>query len=127
MSAMMSPGEWVKAKRQNANLGMRQFAVMIGEQPSNWCNTENGRRGLPEAKLEKIAKVLGIRENSEDWDTLFGFVSRPARLSADLSQAIKIEHVPTLLRTINNKRLNGEQVQQIVKYVEKHFRSGDSR
>ena len=125
----MTAGEWVKEKRKNANLGMRQFAILIGELPSNWCNTENGRRELPQSddKLRKIAKVLGIRENSADWDTLFNYVTRPVRLSADINKAIQIEHVPTLLRTINERRLDGEQVRKVIQYVEKHFRTGASK
>lgn len=119
----MHPGEWVKAKRKTAGLGMRQFAVLIGELPSNWCNTENARRELPQSedKLRAIAQVLGFRENGEDWDTLFGFVTRPVRLPTDLAQAMQIEHVPTLLRTIDERRLSGDEVQRVIKYVRKHF------
>ena len=124
----MHPGKWVKQKRQRAGFGMRQFAILIGEQPSNWCNVENERRDIPkkEEKLRKIAQVLGIRENSEEWDVLMGFVSKPVMLPADLGNAIGIEHVPNLLRTIGEKRLTGEEVRKIIRYVKKNFKKEDS-
>ncbi len=83
-----SPGEWLKEKRKNALLGLRKFSLLIGDLPSNVCNIENGNRQpwQNEAKLRKVAEVLGIRENSEDWDTLFGIVKRPNQPPADLNK-----------------------------------------
>lgn len=119
----MNFGEWIKAKRIAARFGLRQFALLIGEIPSNWCNIENGNRSAPQRdeKLRKIAEVLGFRENSAEWDELFGFVSRPVRLPTPVAEAMEIAYVPTLLRTINEKRLSGEEVQRIIQYVNKYF------
>ena len=119
----MSAAEWLRDKRRGAGLGLRQFAILIGESPANWCNFENGRRPAPqnEPKLRKIAQVLGIRENSEDWDALFGIVSRPNRPPADVEQFAQRQLVPTLLRTIGERRLNKEQMEKLIKYVQKNF------
>lgn len=122
--AVIEQGEWIRSKRKAMDFGMREFAMLIEELPSNWCNVENGRRELPksEEKLRLIAKVLGIREHSEEWETLFGFVARPVRLPLEIGQAIEIEHVPTLLRTINDKRLSPAEVQKVIEFVEKELR-----
>jgi transcriptional regulator with XRE-family HTH domain len=115
--------EWLRDKRRDAGLGLRQFAVLIGESPANWCNFENGRRPAPqnEAKLRKIAQVLGIRELSEDWDTLFGIVRKPNKPPADVEHVAQRELVPTLLRTIGERRLNKQQMERLIKYVRANF------
>jgi transcriptional regulator with XRE-family HTH domain len=124
--------EWLRDKRRAAGIGLREFAVLIGESPANWCNFENGRRKAPQndAKLRKIAQVLGIREHSEDWETLFGIVRRPNRPPADVEKYAQLELVPTLLRTIGERRLNRPQMERIIKYVNKNFgkpKEGDEK
>jgi len=119
-------GDWLREKRKAASIGLRQFAILIGESPSNWCNVENGRRPPPQSedKLRRIAQVLGIRSNGDDWDYLFGIVKRPPRAAADIERYAQIEHVPTLLRTIGERKLSGEEILRVIKYVERYFGKG---
>lgn len=35
-------GSFLKKKRLDMNLGLREFAKLIGMQPSNYCNVEAG-------------------------------------------------------------------------------------
>ena len=116
-------GNWLRESRIRASLGLRQFAGLIGDSPSNVCNLENGRRPIPtdEIKLRKMAEVLGIRENSDEWDTLFSLARRPTQPPADLAWITNIEHVPTLLRTIGEYQLGPEEIQRLLKYVHRTF------
>lgn len=124
----VSAAEWLRDKRRAAGLGLREFALMIGESPANWCNFENGRRRAPqnEPKLRRIAQVLGIRENSEDWDRLFEVVRRPNRPPADIEPYMQRELVPTLLRTIGERRLDRDEMQQLIQYVQEAFNKTDA-
>jgi transcriptional regulator with XRE-family HTH domain len=124
----VAAAEWIRDKRRAAEIGLREFAILIGESPANWCNFENGRRPAPqnEPKLRKIAQVLGIRENSEDWDTLFNIVRKPNRPPADIEQYAQTQLVPTLLRTIKERRLKRPQIEKLIKYVQKTFDVPDS-
>lgn len=120
--------EWLRDKRRDAGIGLREFAVLIGELPANWCNFENGRRKCPqnEEKLRKIAHVLGIREFSDDWDTLFNIVKKPNRPPADIEQVAQMQLVPTLLRTIKERRLKKPQMEKLIKYVQRTFEVPES-
>lgn len=122
----MSAGDWLREKRKKALLGLRKFSLLIGDLPSNVCNIENGNRQpwQNEAKLRKVAEVLGIRENSEDWDTLFGIVKRPNQPPADLISYMNHPLVPTLLRTIGEYQLSEDDLQKVLKYVKTKFGKG---
>lgn len=121
-------GNWLREARKHASLGLRQFAGLIGDSPSNVCNLENGRRPIPTdpAKLRKMADVLGIRENSEDWGMLFGLARRPDQPPADILPIAMMEPVPTLLRTIKEYQLKPDEIDKLLKYVQKTFGKGRS-
>jgi transcriptional regulator with XRE-family HTH domain len=119
-------GEWLRERRVRAALGLRQFAQLIGDSPSNVCNIENGKRPpwQNEPKLRRVAEVLGIKENSEDWDALFGKARRPDQPPADLARYMQFPYVPTLLRTIGEYQLNEEEIKKLLSYVKKTFGKG---
>lgn len=120
-------GDWLREKRKAAGLGLRKFAILIGDLPSNVCNIENGRRKAwqNEEKLRKVASVLGFQEYDEDWDTLFGMARRPNQPPADIAASFeKNEYLPTLMRTIQERQLTEEEIKKVINYVEKNFRKG---
>ena len=120
----ISFGEWLQEKRDRASLGLRKFALLIGDSPSNVCNIENGERApwRNEPKLRKVAEVLGIKENSDDWDMLFRLARRPDQPPADLISYTHMEMIPTLLRTIGEYQLNEDEIRQVLQYVKRKFR-----
>lgn len=89
-----SAGEWLRDKRIDAMLGLRQFARLIEDSPSNVCNIENGKRRpwQNSEKLTKVAEVLGIPKNSADWDTLFRIVTRPQDPPKECMKRLKASH-----------------------------------
>jgi transcriptional regulator with XRE-family HTH domain len=121
-------GGWLREMRSRAGLGLREFAKLIGDVPSNVCNIENGRRApwQNEPKLRRVAEVLGIKENSNEWDTLFGMARRQDQPPADLARYMQYPLVPTLLRTINELQLSEADLQQLLKYVKRTFGKGRS-
>lgn len=126
MPARVSIGEWLREKRRSASLGLRQFALLINDSPSNVCNIENGHREpwKNEPKLRLVAQVLGIKEFSDDWDTLFELARRPEQPPVDLTPYMNVPLVPTLLRTIGEYQLGEEEISQLLRYVRSKFGKG---
>jgi transcriptional regulator with XRE-family HTH domain len=120
-------GEWLSAKRDQAGIGLRRFALQIGDSPSNVCNIENGNRKpwQNEPMLRKVAAALGIRENSDDWDTLFRSAVRADQAPPDLVRYMQIPLMPVLLRTVGEYQLGEEDVRRLLTYVKRTF--GKSR
>src|SRR5947208_1178376 len=93
-------GELVRKLRLRAGIGLRRFAALIGELPSNWSSIEHGRtppRRSPE-KLREIADALGLREGTDNWDRLFNSATRTGSLPADIEHMASRKLVPVLLR-----------------------------
>ncbi len=75
----------LKAFRLRAGFGLREFAELIGDAPSNYVNIESGKR-KPWKSLEKlrsVAEALALREGSQDWDA---FIVTAARQLWDCRQ-----------------------------------------
>ena len=121
--ATKSFGEWLRDKREQAGLGLRKFALLIGDSPSNVCNIENEERPpwRNEPRLRKVAEVLAIREYSEDWDTLFDLARRPGHAPADLVPCLQGQMIPMLLRTFDEYQLNEQELELVLKYVRRRF------
>lgn len=59
----MNFGEYIKLKRIEKGISLRQFASKIGISPSYMSDIEKGRRYAPDKeKLEQIQKVLFVRD-----------------------------------------------------------------
>ena len=115
----MNWGEFVREKRLAAGVGLRQFAGLVGLQPSNYNNMEKGRMSPPQDKkrLDQIAEVLGIEPGSADYHTLMDLaVAGKDRLPADVAQYAKDNKlVPVLLRTIENRKPSKEEFAELVR------------
>lgn len=55
-------GSYFRNLRLSRSIGLRRFAKLVGDSPSNICGVEQGRRGLPQniEKLTKWADVLNL-------------------------------------------------------------------
>lgn len=123
MGVTTSIGEWLRIKRERAGLGLRKFALLIGDSPSNVCNIENEERPpwRNEPRLRKVAEVLGIKEHSEDWDTLFELARKPGQPPADLVTCLQGQMIPVLLRTFDEYQLSEQELEAVLKYVRRRF------
>src|SRR5262245_39711842 len=87
-------GEFVRRKRGEKEIGLREMAKMIGVSPTYLSKVERDEFLPPaEDKVRKIAKIIGC-----DADEL---LARAGRVSSDLSEIIKQNprQVAALLRT----------------------------
>ena len=58
-------GEYVKQRRENLNMTMREFAEKVQISPAYLCDIEKGNRKPPEKYLEKFAEALKITDADE--------------------------------------------------------------
>jgi transcriptional regulator with XRE-family HTH domain len=68
----MTFGEFVKKKRTEAGLSLREFCRMTGLDPSNWSKVERGVFPPPKSSrtVRDIAAALILPADSDDWHTL---------------------------------------------------------
>lgn len=109
-------GETLKRLRLGAGVGLRKFADLIDELPSNLSAMEHGRRAAPAEpeRLREIAEALGLVEGSDDWNAFFDSARRDGELPADVRHVASRELVPALLRTIDNRQLSDEEIARLI-------------
>jgi transcriptional regulator with XRE-family HTH domain len=105
-------GEFVRRKRVEKEIGLREMAKMIGVSPTYQSKVERDEFPPPaEDKVRKIAAIIGC-----DVDEL---LARAGRVSSDLSEIIK-EHpreIAALLRT--TKGLTADDVTRLARQAQK--------
>ena len=123
----MTWGEYIRERRLEAGIGLREFASLVGLLPSNYNHMEKGRTSPPQdkARLDQIAEVLDIAPESEDYRTLLDLaVDGKDKLPADVAAfAASNKMLPVLLRTINDKKLSDEEFLALVERVNSELTS----
>lgn len=79
-------GEIIKAKREEKDINLGDFAKIIGISPGYLSQLENGKKANP--KLEIILKI--IRELGIDLDMLLGIESSNENLNLKIPSLIKL-------------------------------------
>lgn len=105
-------GEFVRRKRVEKEIGLREMAKMIGVSPTYQSKVERDEFPPPaEDKVRKISAIIGC-----DADEL---LARAGRVSSDLSEIIK-QHpreIAALLRTA--KGLTADDVTRLARQAQK--------
>lgn len=115
-----SYGDLLRNLRLARGYGLREFACVIGDYPSNLSAIEHGERPpwKNSDKLREVAKALGITSNSEEWDRFFLLANMDPNLSKATAKAISDVEVLKATRTIARKKLSREKAEQLQKYLE---------
>lgn len=122
-------GEYLRETRLRAGYGLRSFAEAIEMQPSNLSNIEHGRIPPPQqsAILDRIADALGLVEGSEERRRLLDLAvaHKKGALPPDVTEFVsRTPGIPILLRTIEDRRLSGKDLERLGSYIERHYRKG---
>ncbi len=113
-------GDFFKERRLALGLSLRQFCLAHGLDPGNISKLERGRLAPPQHdKLEEYARLLGIRESSDDWFRFFDLAAAESgRIPRDiLSDHEVVEKLPILFRTLRGEKIPDEQLDEIVRKV----------
>jgi transcriptional regulator with XRE-family HTH domain len=122
-------GSYLKALRLSRGYGLRQFAEMIDELPSNLSAMEHGRRRLPASpeKLRLMADTLALSEGSTEWEQFFFLARQPGQLPADLQDFAELELFPVVCRTLNELRPTEKELKLLVEMLKRRRRREASK
>lgn len=112
-------GEFVKIKRLEKELSLREFCRQLSEDASNWSKVERQLVAPPkdETKLKKIAGILGIEQGSPDWDTLYDLANVDGGKIPDYIMSDKevLQALPIFFRTIGSVKPTTEELEELIK------------
>ena len=110
-------GKFLKEKRLALNLSLREFARKVGLQPSNYCNVEaDVLPPPPENALERIAKALGLRQGTKDFEKFYDLAAKGRdEIPVDVTRIVKgNELIPAMLRTVEYENVTKDQLRGII-------------
>lgn len=114
----MTFGEFVRVRRIEAELSLREFCKRLETDPSNWSKIERGLLPPPDNRdfLEKIAKVLGLRKGSSEWYSIFDLASlAQQKIPDDVYQDEDIvSALPVFFRTIRGEKPTAEELDSLI-------------
>ena len=100
---------------------LREFCLKHGFDPGNYSRLERGLYLPPESRdcLERYATALGLVPGSDQWLEFFDVAAAErGRIPDDLmSDAVVVEKLPVLFRTMRGTPLSTEQLDQLVEKV----------
>ncbi len=116
-------GEYIKKKRLENNLSLREFCKKLNEDASNWSKVERGILSPPqdEQKLEKIAQIIKIKKKSADFQKLTDLSSIDAGKIPEYLMTDKkvMETLPVFLRTIGSVKPTPEELEKLITLIRK--------
>lgn len=113
----------LKSYRLRAGFGLRQFAELVGELPSNYAAVESGLRSpwRPMEKLQRVADALGLAQGSADWDAFFLAARQNRALPPDVEHILERPLIPVLLRTVDQLRLGDDAIQKLIEHIQRQY------
>ncbi len=113
--------EFFKEKRIGLGLTLRQFCQKNGFDPGNISKMERDVFSAPqsEEKLREYSKALGLKKGSDEWIEFFDRAAVSSRNldMMKLNNENLIEKLPLLFRTLDNKELTEEKLDQIIELI----------
>jgi hypothetical protein len=115
-------GKFVKELRARKRLGLRQFCLEHGHDPSNWSKIEREVLQPPrdEGALRAWAHQLGLERGGDDWLKFFEYAAVDAGRIPDniLKDEELAAHLPTFFRTLSGQKPSREDMEKLLKVIE---------
>jgi transcriptional regulator with XRE-family HTH domain len=114
-------GDFIKQIRTRRRLGLREFCLENGYDPSNWSKME--REVLPpprdEETLRTWAKQLGLEHGSADWLKFFDYAAVDSGRIPDyvLKDEKLVAQLPVFFRTISGQKPSREDLEKLVELI----------
>jgi transcriptional regulator with XRE-family HTH domain len=114
-------GEFIKQIRAKQRLGLREFCLEHGHDPSNWSKIEREVLQPPrdEDTLRTWAKQLGLKPNSDDWLKFFDYAAVDAGRIPDyvLKDEKLVEKLPVFFRTLSGQKPSREDLEKLLEII----------
>lgn len=111
-------GEFIKQIRERQRLGLREFCLDNGYDPSNWSKIE--REVLPpprdEDTLRTWARQLGLKQGSDDWLNFFDYAAVDSGRIPNyvLKDEKLVAQLPVFFRTISGQKPSREDLEKLL-------------
>lgn len=116
-------GEFLKEKRMEQGLTLREFCLKHRLDPGNMSKIERGLFPPPQdrEKLERWADWLKIKKGTDDWLEFFDLASAESgRIPEELlSDEEVVEKLPLLFRTLRGEKISDKKLDELVKMIKK--------
>lgn len=118
---MKSFGQQLKEFRLRARFTLRRFSERSGFDAGNLCKLEKGYLPAPqdEGVLESFAKVLGLSEDEKSAFVNSARLERGRLPKEALDDEEMLDALPVLFRTINKKRMEGHELDELIEIIRK--------
>jgi transcriptional regulator with XRE-family HTH domain len=120
-------GEFVKKRRLDQGISLREFCRLLDVDPSNWSKIERGVISPPqdEMKLKKIAGILKIQDGTSLWYEMKDMAKVDAGTIPDdiRSDSRVLNSLPIFFRTLRNEK--PEDLDRLIDFIRKRESSGE--
>src|SRR6266853_6635691 len=114
-------GEFIKQIRERQRLGLREFCLENGYDPSYWSKIEREVLAPPrdEDTLRTWAKQLGLKPGSPDWLKLFDLAAVDAGRIPDyvLKDEQLVAKLPVFFRTLSGQKPSREDLEKLLEII----------
>ena len=116
-------GEFIKERRINKGISLREFCKRVEIDASNWSKVERGLLAPPqdEERLRKIARVLDIKFGSALWKEMKDKANIDAGIIPNdiLSDEKVLNSLPMFFRTIRSEKPTPEDLDKLIAMIRK--------
>ena len=116
-------GEFIKSLRLERDIGLREFCRLLSWDASNWSKIERGILPPPQdsEKLDRIAKILEISEDSELYSEIMDKAAVDAGIiPKDLLEDQEIlSSLPMFFRTVRSEKPTPEELDKLIEKIRK--------
>lgn len=108
--------EFIREKRLEKEISLREFCRSSEMDPSNWSKIERGIIPVPKAKpiLTRIASSLKL--NSDETQFLFDLAIVDS-IPAELGEENVLNKLPLFFRTIRGEKPNEKDLRKLIKTI----------
>src|SRR5262245_31264486 len=114
-------GKFIKELRARQRLGLREFCLKTGYDPSNWSKIEREISPPPKdhETLREWAKHLGLKADSDDWHKFFNYAAVDAGRIPDhlLEDEELAAHLPVFFRTLSGQKPSREDLEKLLDII----------
>lgn len=113
-------GQLIQARRAELRLTLRDCAVRAAMDPGNLSRIERGRAAPPQDPqiLARLLDALELNDSKQGQEVMDVAATQNGRIPRDiLSNEEVMSALPILLRTVNNRQLDGAQLDKLVELI----------
>jgi hypothetical protein len=117
-------GTFIKELRARQRVGLREFCLEHGHDPSNWSKIEREVLSPPrdEETLRQWAKQLGLKPGSDDWHKFHDYAAVDAGRIPDhvMKDEELLAKLPVFFRTISGRMPSRTRLANLMKLLREH-------